>query len=199
MHSLWPIVALTVAVSPALISVKGSPIVGVSRAGDVHFPMSKGTYWVYRGRVQGHDTRLNCDSAPLVSEDVTWRMEVIDAIDRGHFSAAVIAGHVVDLRDAEIANGRVNARREESLLIRREGEKYYLLQDKAMQMAMARMKDPADSLEGLLNDRTGPALDLPLKPGKVFGDPEQMAMQEREIESGQTQYIGWLYVVDKAS
>ena len=128
MHSLWAIVALTVAAVPALLS-QGSPIVGVSRADDGHFPMSKGTYWVYRGRVQGHDTRLNCDSAPLVSEDVTWRMEVIDAVDRGHFSAALIAGHLLDLRDAEIANGRVNAKREESLLIRGEGDRYYWVQD----------------------------------------------------------------------
>jgi hypothetical protein len=125
-------------------------------------------------------------------------MEVIDAVDRGHFSAAVIAGHLLDLRDAEIANGRVNAKREESLLIRREGDKYYWLQDKAMQMAMARMKDPADSLKGLINDRAGPDLDLPLSPGKVFGDPEAMATQKQEIQSGETHYVGWLNVVDKA-
>ena len=162
-----------------------------------NLPLSKGTYWVYRGTLRGHESQANCDSPP-VTRNVTWRMEVVDTLDRGDVSAAVIAGDLVDLMNADVEHDRINIRRTESLLIWGHDEKYYRFEDRDMRIALKRLKDPADSLSGLIQNR-GPEFDLPLSRGKVFGDPEQIAMHKKEIESRQIDGMGWLYVVDKVS
>jgi len=164
---------------------------------DSNLPLSKGTHWVYRGTLRGHESQATCESPP-VTRDVAWRMEVVDTLVRGGVSAAVIAGYLVDLMNADVVKGRIDIPRTESLLIRQQDEKYYLLEDRDMRTALSRLKDPTDSLEGLIKNR-GPHFDLPLSRGKVFGDPEQMAMSRKDIESGHTQWIGDLYVVENVS
>ena len=52
------------------------------------FPMTKGTYWVYRGRVAW---------APDKTATVEWKSEVVDSATRGRFKIAVLLGHPWDL------------------------------------------------------------------------------------------------------
>jgi len=160
------------------------------------FPLSKGSYWVYRGRVKGRDTRLNCASTRPVVLTLTWKMEVVETIDRGQIIAAVFKGYLNDLKDPRgIKGGKIEMPRTDYLLIRVGEEKYYLLDDDMMAAALKRLRDRTDLLDGLVDEHYL-EFDLPLSRGKVFGDPEQMSREKEVIESGDLERVGWLYVVE---
>ena len=161
------------------------------------FPLSKGSYWVYRGRVKGRETQLDCDSTRPVVQALTWKMEVVETINRGQIIAAVIKGYLVDLMDARgVKDGKIEMARTDYLLIRVGEEKYYLLDGDMTAAALKRLRDRTDSLDGLVEEHCL-EFDFPLSRGKVFGDPEQMSSERQEIESGNLERVGWLYVVEK--
>jgi hypothetical protein len=160
------------------------------------FPLSKGTYWVYRGRVKGRDTQLNCGSTRPVVQTLTWKMEVVETIDRGQIIAAVFKGYLSDLKDPTgIKGGKIEMPRTDYLLIRVGEEKYYLLDDDMMEAALKRLRDRTDLLDGLIDEHYL-EFDFPLSRGKVFGDPETMSWEKEVIESGDLERVGWLYVVE---
>src|SRR5262245_26296554 len=57
------------------------------------FPISKGSYWVYSGTVKGRESQQDCDGTKPAEQAITWKMEVMDTIDRGNITAAVLKGH----------------------------------------------------------------------------------------------------------
>ena len=160
------------------------------------FPLSKGSYWVYRGRVKGRETQVNCGSTKPVEQALTWKMEVVETINRGQIIAAVFKGFLNDLKDPRgIKGGKIEMPRTDYLLIRVGEEKYYLLDDDMMAAALKRLRDRTDLLDGLVDEHYL-EFDLPLSRGKVFGDPEQMSREKEVIESGDLERVGWLYVVE---
>jgi hypothetical protein len=160
------------------------------------FPLSKGSYWVYRGRVKGRETQLDCDTTRPVVQALTWKMEIVETINRGQIIAAVIKGYLDDLKDARgIKGGEIEMARTDYQLIRVGEEKYYLLDGDSMAAALKRLRDRTDSLDGLVEEQYL-EFDFPLSRGKVFGDPEQMSRERQEIESGNLERVGWLNVVE---
>lgn len=78
------------------------------------FPMTKGTYWVYRGRVAW---------AAEEAATVEWRSEILESAERGRFKMALLLGHPWDL--PTYAPGR---ERDCYLLIADGNKKFYLHQ-----------------------------------------------------------------------
>src|SRR5262249_48872592 len=105
------------------------------------FPLSKGSYWVYRGRVKGRETQVNCGSTKHVEQTLAWKMEVVETINRDRIVAAVIKGYLYDLKDPRgIKGGKIEMARTDYLLIRVGEEKCYLLDGDGMAAALKRLR-----------------------------------------------------------
>jgi len=131
------------------------------------FPMSEGTYWIYRGAVHSAGNQ----SGELVTK-VSWKTEVRKLIRRGNLNAAVINGFPSDLNWSD-----GNAKPGDSLLIRSGQDDYYLIGPDSAQQSIKTLEDSNASLDGLLSD-DDLFLRLPLKQGAKFCDPESMARDD---------------------
>jgi hypothetical protein len=129
------------------------------------FPLSKGTYWIYQGPTKW---MLN-NSNKVVEKTLTWKMEVIDTIQKGQYFIAVLKGHPSDLAWYEEGKSRGDY-----LLIRKGTSKYYLAFDTLMKTILDKAKTNPKLLDDLLDDYSA-FIDLPLTAGKKYGDPEQVA------------------------
>jgi hypothetical protein len=124
------------------------------------FPLNKGTYWIYRGV-----TKWVKESKPeniIAKRTLTWKMEVIDTITQGNITIATIKGFPFDL--AWYDEGK---NRGDYLLIAVNTTEYYLLSDKAKEVALDRLKNN-DVLEKDILNEENEILDLPLTIGKRF-------------------------------
>jgi len=126
------------------------------------FPMSKGSYWIYRGNVSWQD------DDEIKSRKIEWKMEVTESISRADGVVAVLKGHPGDLTWFEPGRDRGNY-----LLIKIGDSRYYLLQESRFDQAYTRVEDPAEPLDSLVRDHEL-ILQLPLKPGSRFGEADQM-------------------------
>lgn len=81
------------------------------------FPLSPGTYWVYRGLVRSF---LEGSTVGKVT-DVTWKMSVIRSVERDGVVASVVSGFPADL---DWSDG--DAKPQLSILIRTQDTKFYL-------------------------------------------------------------------------
>jgi hypothetical protein len=160
------------------------------------FPISKGSYWIYGGSVKGRESQTDCDNTEPVEKKLTWKMEVLDTINRGNVTAAILKGHAYDLMDASaLSNGVWRLKRGTYLLVLVGPDKVYLLDNKEeMDAVLKRLRDGSDSLYGLVED-VDLLLDLPLHQGKVFGDRSQMERSQNLIQAKQIDSVGWLNVV----
>jgi hypothetical protein len=131
------------------------------------FPMSKGTYWIYRGTVRWFNGREGG-----ATTKVTWKTEVQKVIRRGAFVAAVIKGFPsnLDWSDGDPKPG-------ESLLIRTDKDDYYLLGADEAQEGIKTLRDSNTSVDGLLN-ADDLILHLPLKKGGKFCDADSMTRED---------------------
>jgi hypothetical protein len=128
------------------------------------FPLSKGTYWVYKGTV-----RWTHDNSNRVSETaVIWRTEILRFIQHGNVQAAIVRGFPTDL---DWSNGKPEP--SESLLIE-SGGSFYLLGSGTFTDTLRRIEQPSDSPVGLLKD-DDLFLKWPLVRGQKFCDAESMA------------------------
>jgi hypothetical protein len=128
------------------------------------FPLTKGAYWVYEGPVTW--TPDGADKA--LEKTLTWKMEITDVIQREAIQAAVVKGHPMDLAFYE--EGRQPG---DYLLVSVRGQQYYLVTGDAVADALKKLKDAEDPLTDLVKD-TDLILDLPLTPGKAFGETAQI-------------------------
>ncbi|GAK57792.1 hypothetical protein U27_04759 [Candidatus Vecturithrix granuli] len=154
--------------SLVLLCVMGIFIFGVFgirniQAEENDFPLAPGTYWVYEGLV-----KWQVESG-VKERQMTWKMEVIKKVERGEFTGYLMKGHPIDLVFYE--DGRISS----DYAIIRNGEKFYETDVETFQ----RLKDLQDKLENLVSDAEL-TLDLPLMPGKKFGEAE---MLDREDDS----------------
>ncbi len=120
------------------------------------FPLANGTYWVYEGTVKwaaGREVR---------QKDLTWKMDVIDTVDRGDVVGYALRGHPSDL--AWYDEGKPPS---EYAIVQFGQNKFYRTDIKVLE----RLKDPYDSLDQLVYEGQL-ILDFPLVPGKRFCEPE---------------------------
>lgn len=150
-----------------------TPIPTVELAFDV-FPLSKGTYWLYEGKVEWQE------DSTVKKDTVTCKMEVVDVIERENLTAYRMKGHPDDL--AWYEPDRLPA----DYLIIKIGPKYYRADDLAI---WDRLEDPDDALVELVNEGQI-FLDLPLWEGKFFGETVQFARPDTfyrwMVENAQT-------------
>ena len=133
------------------------------------FPLEKGAEWVYKGPVKW----IPADSEEVVEKELTWSMKVTETIQRQHVLAAVVEGHPLDLAFYEEGTTQPSA----YLIVQVGEEQYYLLAGDRAQDALKRLQDMDDPLTDMVQD-VELFLDLPLKPGKVFGEVFQLTRQD---------------------
>ena len=131
------------------------------------FPLSEGTYWIYKGVVSVGG------SGDQVSErNVTWKMESRHVIRRADVTVWVVSGFPADLDWSES-----DPQPRDSLVIQNKDGKVYQIGAEASKAAIQRLGNPADALDGLLTD-DDLMFQLPLKQGLRFGDAQSMARDD---------------------
>jgi hypothetical protein len=123
------------------------------------FPLKKGAYWIYEGSVMWQQG----DEAEVMDEHLTWKMEVVDTIQREQVKGYLIKGHPRDLAWYEPDKERG------TYVVVQVGSKYYESREKTWE----RLKDENDLLIDLV-DEGQIFLDLPLWSGKFFGETAQL-------------------------
>ena len=141
--------------------------------GDALFPISKGTYWIYRGEVTWEDNKEK------KSTPVELKMEVVERISRPDGVAAVLKGY-----PAELTRYSPGRERHDYLLIRLGETKFYLVTGSALPGALESIQNPDQRLSELV-DESQLMLQFPLKAGAVFGEPDQ-------LKRGDNMYVWWV-------
>jgi hypothetical protein len=135
------------------------------------FPLSKGTYWIYRGTV-GH---FDAQSQKTVQMPVDWRTQVTKSVRRGNLRATVVNGFPADL---DWSDG--SPERKDSLIVQEDEHRFYLINFDDAQNAMKEVQDPGKSLGDIVTE-DDLILELPLAKGKKFGcDAEAMQREDSE-------------------
>ncbi len=104
------------------------------------WPLAKGAYWVYEGNV----TWFNTDTQQEINEEVTWKVEVTDVVQRDHVTAYVLKGALDDL-----ANYEAGAKPGDYLIIQVGADKYYQANNDAL-MRLTAADNVDDPLVGLI-------------------------------------------------
>lgn len=168
-RSFIPSVA-TCSLLVVLVAQAGSP---PAQRNEEIFPFVKGAVWVYKVNVKW--TLMN--SNEVRSKELIWTMEIVDIERRGGSQvAAFLRGHPCDLNWYQ--EGIVPGNR---AIVGILGRRFYLLSEKrsvAYREFLERNR-PGTERGFRWSDKfdffdTEIFLDLPLEPGKRFGDEEQM-------------------------
>ena len=139
------------------------------------FPLVEGAYWIYKGQVLWMELG---DTTGIVNEDtLTWKMEVLEVVNRGNVTGAFMKGHPDDLNWYEKGKERG------FYVIIKVGSKYFYGDTKDWE----RLKDKNDNLIDLVNI-SNLFLDLPLWKGKKYGEDAQLT---------RTDYYYCWFVTDK--
>jgi hypothetical protein len=128
------------------------------------FPLTPGTYWIYRGL----ERYTVVGSNVVKMTRVTWRMSVERAIQREGLLAVVIRGFPGDL---DWSDGHVKP--SPSILFRTDDEKFYLSSASDTSLTLSQLGDPKFAVRGLLQEDDW-FLQLPLAAGKRFCEREGM-------------------------
>jgi hypothetical protein len=123
-----------------------------------YFPLSVGAYWVYEGLVQWEI------GGKVEEKTLTWKMEVLEKVERYPITGYALRGHPSDL--AWYEDGK---ERSDYAIIQVGPNKFYKTSAEKLQ----RLKDDADSCYDLVQE-SELMLDLPLFPEKRFGITEQI-------------------------
>ena len=132
------------------------------------FPLSLGTYWIYRGHV-----RWTHENSNQVSDArIAWRADIRRVIDHGDVRGVVVSGFPFD---SAWSDGRPTA--SDSLLVESKN-KFYLISSENVQKSVRRLEQPADNLDGLLSD-DDLILEWPLATGQKYAcDAYSMARSD---------------------
>lgn len=135
------------------------------------FPLSKGTFWIYRGTVGYFDARTQKN----VEMPVEWKTEVTTSVRRGNLRATVVNGFPADL---DWSGG--SPERKDSLIVQEDERKFYLINFDDAQNAMKEVQDPGKSLGDIVTE-DDQILELPLSKGQKFGcDAATMQREDSE-------------------
>jgi hypothetical protein len=132
-------------------------------------PLAIGNAWTYTGDVWWAPP----NSRTVYRENVKWKMEITDIVERDGLRAAVIKGHPQDLMLYE--QGREQG---DYLLIATDSGKYYLLDGERAAVALEQVRDPSNPLIDLVDD-PDLVLDLPLFVGKRFCSAKELLRPDR--------------------
>lgn len=119
------------------------------------FPLSKGSYWIYKG------TQTNQGEQGIVTEEITWRMEVVEVIQREKITGYLVDGYPVPFMCNEDEYGK-------SLIV--QVENIYYCSDIEM---LDSLKDEKNILVGIISEERI-LFDFPLFLGKKFCELEQI-------------------------
>lgn len=127
------------------------------------FPLEKGNFWIYQGEVKWTEV-----PDKVLNKNISWKMEILDTIKRGHLFAAVVKGHPHDLvwYEGYQTPG-------DYLILRVGNSKYYILDQPRADEAIKRLKNMDDFLGGLVSE-DDLFLEYPIKKGDVFGQAAQL-------------------------
>jgi len=153
----------------------------VAPQSDLFFPLTPGTWWLYRGTVRGTDSETNKPAAAPAS----IKMQVERVIQKPEFTIAIISGFPADVG---WSNGQVDPK--PSLLIETRNHEVFL-DELPPDFDYAKLEKDARSLDKFLSPENL-LFRWPLKKGMKFGDAESVqrpddrycwvvATQRREI------------------
>lgn len=143
-------------------------LIVAAQAGDdarQSFPLSPGTYWIYRGLVR---SQLEGSTVGKVT-DVTWKMSVVRVVERDGIIAAIVSGFPGDLNWSE-----GHAEPQTSILIGTRDAKFYLKGEFDTRSVLDQIDNPKYSLRDLI-DADDLILQLPLSVGQRFGCDDDAA------------------------
>jgi len=135
-----------------------------------YFPLEKGTFWIYRGEtkflIPGKDETGEEKAGTNVakSEVLTWKMEVIDTLERPNVYAALIKGGPWDL-----AWYKPGKSRGDYVILRVGGFRYYQYSGEVARELWKTLQesDPQLIPSGIVEGEI--MLDFPMAAGKAFG------------------------------
>jgi len=130
---------------------------------DLFFPLTPGTWWLYRGTVQWTESETNRPAATHAA----IKMQVERVIQTTDFTLAVISGFPADL---DWSNGQVDPK--PSLLIETRDHEVFL-HDLPPDFDYAKLEKDAAALDKFLSQENL-LFRWPLKKGMKFGDPESL-------------------------
>lgn len=128
-----------------------------------YFPLKKDAYWVYQGMVKW--TKSN--STDVAEEEITWKMEVKQVLQRNDIVGYEMLGAPWDL--AWYESGKAQSQ----YGIIQVGGKFY----RVSLEAVLRLMNGADDLSGLMNENDI-FLDTPLASGKKFCGPAYLTRSD---------------------
>ncbi|HXQ25258.1 MAG TPA: hypothetical protein VN822_02515 [Candidatus Acidoferrales bacterium] len=129
------------------------------------FPLARGTYWIYRGLVR---SSVQGSTVGKVAH-VTWKMSVVQTVQRDGVVAAVVSGFPGDL---DWTDG--DAKPQLSILIRTQDAKFYLNSPGDGGDTLRQLDEPTYPLQDLIKE-DDLFLQLPLAEGKEFGCDQEGA------------------------
>lgn len=129
------------------------------------YPLAPGATWVYRGAVKW----TPAGGGPVRESVMTWRSEVVEVVWRQQVSGFLLRGFPSDLSWYE--EGKQPGER---LVVRIGPGLFYVLEGERIRTALARLRDAQDSLQDLVKEGEL-FLDLPLQPGKLFGETQMLS------------------------
>jgi hypothetical protein len=127
---------------------------------DNSYPLSKGTYWIYRGRVRWFDFSLDKPA----STSVVWRTEIEQVTVHGDMVAALVRGFPSEL---DWSNGHPKPM--EAVILRRGLSEIYLVGAPSL----SRIGNPRDSLADLATT-DNLLFRFPLHVREKYCEPDQM-------------------------
>ena len=130
---------------------------------DLFFPLTPGTWWLYRGTIRWTESETNKPAASRAS----IKMQVEKVIRKPEFTIAVISGFPGDL---DWSNGQVDPK--PSLLIETRNHGIFL-DEMPPDFDYAKLEKDAPSLDKFLS-QDNLLFSWPLKKGMKFGDPESV-------------------------
>lgn len=127
------------------------------------FPLNQGAYWIYQGTVKW--TKPN--SSDVAEEEITWKMEVKQALQRNDIVGYEMLGAPWDLAWYEAGKAQ------SQYGIIQVGGRFY----KVSLEAVLRLANAGDDLSNLVNENEI-FLDTPLASGKKFCDPASLTRSD---------------------
>jgi hypothetical protein len=164
--------ALGLAAAALAVAATGGGATDAQESSVNAFPLLMGASWTYEGPVRWPEG--GGANPELREQTMRRRMEVLEVITRGHVIAALLRGHPGDL----FSPSPLEVQPSEYLIIQVGGQFYELRGDSERTTSMlTRLRDEGDELVNLVH-AGDLMLDLPLVPGKRFGEPSQITRQD---------------------
>lgn len=132
-------------------------------------PLKSGHAWIYQGVTRW----TKPGTGQVLEKKLTWKMQVVEVLQREFITAAIVKGHPADLLWYE--DGR---ERGDYLILSVAQQKFYLVEGPRVAQVLARLRNEGDNLIGIVEDYEL-FLESPLRLAQTFGalDPVEHTEQ----------------------